>query len=613
MYPHPTLEHIFGQINPARSGDTGRQWKGHCPAHDDGKMSLTVGLGNDDRILFHCQAGCSPDAVRQAFGLEWSDLGSPNKTYHQSSSSYPRLYDPPKSKKLQKHYTPAELDEIEKKLQADPGCRRGVERFARQLGIPAESLWAYGCRWKRIDVYPRRDDDPGELWCPEHDGDGRKVGYLIRGWDGKKSFLTGSNRGISFVVRDPFAIPGPVYLVEGHTDIATLHAIGLCAIGRPSNKGGIQQLATLLSDLPKSREIIVVGENDLKENGNWPGREGAEHTASSLAALLNRPIKAAMVPEPFKDSREWFTAPQLCTEELGRLYRKSLTTIATYPIQIPEVTEEELDQASKDAENSSPYSHPEEHCPKPGHMLLKHIESHLLRNVLNRCGSSSCPQCFRRKKRLRYESMCRHIDARSVNGGALYGGIREFTKKEWDGLRRGIIRKGGNVIRFLQPDGRFAVLCTEPFAGGGELSADAAKEFLKESIDQSVTAGRGKPFFSCTSEWAMVREKKPRQYEKLGTLKKSPQAVRRLCKQKGIAYRQKQPADSALLLDGYILYAAPDPENDPFVKLLLSCDTAESFGFPMHDSDTNPIPPGCKTPFPDWWNDALAEMWKPTG
>lgn len=45
-----------------------------CPCHNDGKPSLTITKAKD-RYLFHCQAGCETEAILEAVGLKWSDIG----------------------------------------------------------------------------------------------------------------------------------------------------------------------------------------------------------------------------------------------------------------------------------------------------------------------------------------------------------------------------------------------------------------------------------------------------------------------------------------------------------------------------------------------------------
>ena len=60
-------------LRPKRSGTNG-QYQALCPAHDDRTPSLSIGTGNDGRVLLHCQAGCCTDAVLDALGLTTRDL-----------------------------------------------------------------------------------------------------------------------------------------------------------------------------------------------------------------------------------------------------------------------------------------------------------------------------------------------------------------------------------------------------------------------------------------------------------------------------------------------------------------------------------------------------------
>lgn len=46
-----------------------------CPAHADGDPSLRVAQAADGRTLLYCRAGCKTEAVLEAAGLSWDDLG----------------------------------------------------------------------------------------------------------------------------------------------------------------------------------------------------------------------------------------------------------------------------------------------------------------------------------------------------------------------------------------------------------------------------------------------------------------------------------------------------------------------------------------------------------
>jgi putative DNA primase/helicase len=59
--------------NPKRKGND--KLEAQCPAHDDHNPSFGVGRGTVRPVVLNCQAGCDPDAIMAALGLEWTDLG----------------------------------------------------------------------------------------------------------------------------------------------------------------------------------------------------------------------------------------------------------------------------------------------------------------------------------------------------------------------------------------------------------------------------------------------------------------------------------------------------------------------------------------------------------
>jgi hypothetical protein len=75
-----------------------------------------------------------------------------------------------------------------------------------------------------------------------------------------------------------------VLLPEGGSDVAACLTLGLCAVGRPNNVGGVEQLGELLCVSGTRGQVIVLGENDRKgKDGSWPGLDGAQQTAQGLA------------------------------------------------------------------------------------------------------------------------------------------------------------------------------------------------------------------------------------------------------------------------------------------------------------------------------------------
>ncbi len=57
---------------------SGAGWTARCPGHDDRKDSLSIGKGNDGRVLLNCHAGCEVETVVSALGLVMADLFEAN-------------------------------------------------------------------------------------------------------------------------------------------------------------------------------------------------------------------------------------------------------------------------------------------------------------------------------------------------------------------------------------------------------------------------------------------------------------------------------------------------------------------------------------------------------
>jgi hypothetical protein len=103
--------------------------------------------------------------------------------------------------------------------------------------------------------------------------------------------------------------PNAVYLPEGAGDTLTAAAMGLSVIGRPNNGAvGAETIAALVTARCPGAEVVVLGENDRKDDGTWPGRDGAIQAATALAELLGKPVRIAFPPNGEKDVRDWYRA-----------------------------------------------------------------------------------------------------------------------------------------------------------------------------------------------------------------------------------------------------------------------------------------------------------------
>jgi hypothetical protein len=53
---------------------TANGYQARCPAHDDRTPSLSLAKGDDGRVLLHCHAGCSAEAITSVIGIRMHDL-----------------------------------------------------------------------------------------------------------------------------------------------------------------------------------------------------------------------------------------------------------------------------------------------------------------------------------------------------------------------------------------------------------------------------------------------------------------------------------------------------------------------------------------------------------
>ena len=152
---------------------------------------------------------------------------------------------------------------------------------------------------------------------PSRDHNGRCIGYVRRYADGAKRTNEGGSTGV-FYTSEWFSRPGPLWVVEGGSDVAACESAGLCAIGRASNTHGGEYVRRMVKQCCPDKRVIVVGERDEvpEKRGRvpsctlncrgcafcWPGLFGAK----KVAAELN--TRWVMVPKPHKDMRDLLTA-----------------------------------------------------------------------------------------------------------------------------------------------------------------------------------------------------------------------------------------------------------------------------------------------------------------
>ena len=144
--------------------------------------------------------------------------------------------------------------------------------------------------------------------------------------DGSKRTNPGGTTGV-FYVPTWYTHPGPVFIVEGGSDVAACESHNLNAIGRASNVYGAHWIKQMIRQCCPEKLIVVVGERDENPGKRgivssctancrgcafcWPGWFGMKKVADELGGKA----VGVLVPPGVKDMRDLLTAG-MCWHEI---------------------------------------------------------------------------------------------------------------------------------------------------------------------------------------------------------------------------------------------------------------------------------------------------------
>jgi Bifunctional DNA primase/polymerase, N-terminal len=299
-----------------QSHKEGQGYASRCPCHRGQKANFCFReVEPGDKVLIYCHRGCDFPELLTSLGLRPGDLypdnsqrssGQRSRCSNLSCTPDIRVVSPEVLERLelmQEEAREALQDELE---QARELVRRLGLSGVLPAALTALELMRAGYRERNyIRLNPDSDElhDAGPAWTfPMVDAQGTIVNLQRRFVDESvdKRGIYGGRMGL-FVPDKWNARPGPILLVEGASDTLALTACGHCAVGRPSNRGGLYDLAGLLKNVPEERDILVVGENDQRDS-DWPG--DPRPIAERLATALHREIGFSLPKQGFKDMRE---------------------------------------------------------------------------------------------------------------------------------------------------------------------------------------------------------------------------------------------------------------------------------------------------------------------
>lgn len=220
---------------------TARGYMVRCPAHEDGKSSLSVGRARDGGVLLKCFAGCQPKDIVAALGLEMKDLFAEEKA---------------------KPFVPVKVAKPQSNGSGKPETN----------GKPViEKIYSYTDALGR-EVYQAIRMKP-KTFRQRHSVNGEWVWNM----DGVERVL----------YRLPEVVKSSqVWIVEGEKDADNLAALGFCAT---CNVGGAGKWLDGYSEFLRGKEVIICGDNDK------PGQDHANMVFDSVATKA-KSVRMVKVP-----------------------------------------------------------------------------------------------------------------------------------------------------------------------------------------------------------------------------------------------------------------------------------------------------------------------------
>lgn len=218
----PEVDLVLSKLDKVRHAGNG--WEACCPAHEDDKPSLTIGIGREGQVLLHCHSGaaCSFSEICDALGLKPNDL-------------WPESDKPKQKLRKEATYVYEDADE-------NPVMR--VIRFKDELGKKTfrQQRYAHG-EWE----WGTQDIEKPLYRLPQ--------------------------------VLKRISDDGIVYVVEGEKDVHTLESEGRVATCNP---GGAASEFTEKKWLPNHTAALAGGKIVIIADDDKAGMAHASHVAAEL-------------------------------------------------------------------------------------------------------------------------------------------------------------------------------------------------------------------------------------------------------------------------------------------------------------------------------------------
>lgn len=247
------FDRILERLDGVKSAGADR-WVALCPAHDDRKQSLSIGVGKDGRVLLNCHAGCTFAAVVAALGISASELFADGRSANGASA--PTV-------------VPAQGVTTRPKLVAS------YDYYNLDGSLAFQS-----CRFEPKDFRQRRRNGHGE-WVYKLDG---VAPVLYRFPE----------------IAEAVAMGRRIFVVEGEKDADALVSYGHEATTNPMGAGKWRED---YSRVLAGAEVVILPDNDK------PGQSHGQQVAASLtnAGCRVKVVELPGLPEK-GDVSDWLDA-----------------------------------------------------------------------------------------------------------------------------------------------------------------------------------------------------------------------------------------------------------------------------------------------------------------
>lgn len=238
------IRRVLDRLADTGLHETGSGWSARCPAHDDGKASLSIAEGDEGRVLLNCHAGCDHKAIVSALGLEEADLFDRDDQRRPTAKAG-------KAKKAGKAY---------------PTSAAAVAAYKRTLGEPTD-VYEYHVAGELVGLVLRwsRPDGTKEIRPVSRHADGWRLEHMP------------TPRPLWMVDVVNQARGSAVCVVEGEKCVNALSlGLGILATTSPggSNAAGKADWSPLAG-----REVVILPDADKA------GRQYADEVAEILLRL----------------------------------------------------------------------------------------------------------------------------------------------------------------------------------------------------------------------------------------------------------------------------------------------------------------------------------------